>query len=63
MWEFQRLKITGQPPDQVFDTLNELGKEGWSIIQYEEKDVHFDPQDSIYIIVLAKKLDSSTPND
>jgi len=56
MWEYQRLKITGQSPKEVFETLNEIGKNGWEVIQYSEEGVAFShTKDSTYIIVLKKK--------
>jgi hypothetical protein len=56
MWEYQRLKFTGKSPDEVFKTLNVMGKDGWEVIQYTERGVAFShTKDSTYIIILKKK--------
>lgn len=63
MWEFKRLKFTGQSPDQVFQTLNELGAESWQIIQYEENGVAFTHTgDSTYLIILKRLVDVQNIN-
>jgi hypothetical protein len=56
MWEYQRLVIHKETPQNVFKTLNEMGEKGWEIIQYTEKNVTFTPtNDTTYIIVLKRK--------
>ena len=58
MWEHKRIKINGQSPDQVFQTLNELGAEDWQIIQYVEEGVTFSKnKDATYLIILKRLVD------
>jgi len=58
MWEYKRLRITGQSPDTVFQTLNELGAEKWQVIQYEEEGVTFSKhKDASYLIILKRLVD------
>ena len=58
MWEYKRIKQTGQTPDEVFEILSALGKEGWEIIQYEEHNVTFSRnKDASYLIILKRLVD------
>jgi len=36
-WIYDRLKIEFEKAQELLDKLNELGKDGWEIIHYEEK--------------------------
>jgi hypothetical protein len=58
-WEYKNLTIAGSDPDQnvnnIHPTLNELGKEGWSVVGFT-----YLPADSThvneYIYVLKRKI-------
>jgi len=60
MWEYKRIKQSGQIPEEFFEILNALGKEGWEVIQYEEHGVTFSRnRDSSFLAVLKRKISNN----
>lgn len=61
MWEYKRLVTCCQTPDKIIQMLNELGKEGWEVIQYVEENTatgHKD-SDANYFILLKRQINSN----
>ena len=58
MWEYKRIKRTGNEPEEIIQMLNELGQEGWEVIQYEEEGVTFSRnKNASYLIILKRLVD------
>ena len=58
-WEFFRFYVNKKTPQEVFEELNKLEKEGWEVIQYNEKCVSFTPtNDTSYTVVLKRPVRS-----
>ena len=54
-WEYKRIKQYGQTQEEIKDLLNEMGKQGWEIIQYEEQGIHFSRNKDSYFLVIFKR--------
>lgn len=56
MWEYKRLTFCCRTPDEIIQILNELGKEGWEVIQYVEEGTAFacKKKDTSYFMFLKR---------
>jgi hypothetical protein len=57
-WEYKRIKQSGYTQEEIIDLLNELGKQGWELIQYEEQGIYFSRnKDSYFLAILKRPLE------